>query len=196
MPYENFGTMDPEDLNAIIAYIRTLKPIPNNVPVHSLDFPMNLIVRTIPQNGTPTKRPPETDTIAYGRYMVNAASCAACHTPMEKGNPVPGMDFAGGFEFKTPVGTFRPANITPDNETGIGLWTEDAFIQRFKTYEKPESMKIKTKLGDFNTFMPVTQYAGMTVADLKAIYKYLRTVKPVHNKVNKFTPPETKTAGM
>ncbi|MFA6571842.1 MAG: cytochrome C [Bacteroidota bacterium] len=188
MPYSSYAKMDPEDVMAIIAFLRTLKPIPNNVPAHNLDFPMNLIVRSIPQEATPTKRPPESDTIAYGKYITTIAACADCHTPQDKGTPLPGMNLAGGFEFKLPMGIVRTANITPDNETGIGLWTEDMFIQRFKMYDNPDARKISVKPGDFNTIMPFTMYAGMKTEDLRAMYKYLRTVKPVRHSVVKFTP--------
>jgi hypothetical protein len=63
-------------------------------------------------------------------------------------------------------------------------------------YDNPESRKMNVKQGEFNTIMPFLMYAGMKVVDLQAIYKYLRTVKPIHNKVDKFTPLAMKTAGM
>jgi hypothetical protein len=81
----------------------------------------------------------------------------------------------------------RSGNITPDNETGIGKWTKDEFINKFKSYDKPEMRNVPVKAGEYNTIMPWTMYGGMTVEDLSAIYSYLRTVKPISNKVEKFS---------
>ena len=73
MPYENYGRMDPEDIKAIIAYVRTLAPIANTTPAHDPDFPVNILINTMPQKAEPQKRPEPSDTKAYGAYMVNAA---------------------------------------------------------------------------------------------------------------------------
>ena len=135
MPHPKYGHMDRSDVEAIIAYLRTLTPVPNKIPDASLDFPMNFIVNTIPQKPDFQKRPDTTDQVGLGKYLVNAAACADCHTKTIKGEPVPGMDFAGGTEMVTPMGTLRPANITPDTETGIGRWTKEAFVARFKAYD-------------------------------------------------------------
>ena len=189
MPYQSYASMDPEDVKAIIAYIRTLKPIVNDVPKRSLNFPMNLIVRTIPHDATPSKRPSESDTLAYGKYMLKIGGCGDCHTPADKGTPLPGMFLAGGFEFPLPnIGLIRSANITPDNETGIGKWTEDDFVKFFKNYDNPDLKHLRVDPGQPNTVMPKFMYAGMKVEDLRAIYKYLRSVQPVHHVVEKFTP--------
>ncbi|KAB2880647.1 cytochrome c [bacterium] len=191
MPYPNFSVSDREDIYSIIAYIKTLKPIENQVKETKLNFPLNLIVRSIPKPAEFTTRPEKTDTVAYGKYMITLASCGECHTPKEKGDPIPGMDFAGGFKFVMPWGTIRTANITPDIETGIGSWTKEQFIKRFKTFDNDAAKQVVLKPpfdeGHFNTLMPWTQYAGMTEEDLGAIYAYLRTVKPVKNKVQKYS---------
>jgi hypothetical protein len=101
------------------------------------------------------------------------------------------MDFAGGFEFPFPNGQIvRSANITPDEETGIGAWSESDFVDKFKFYDNPDGHTIKPESLGYNTVMPWTMYAGMTGRDLAAIYKYLRTVKPVKNNVEKYTPLE------
>jgi mono/diheme cytochrome c family protein len=137
------------------------------------------------------KRPEKTDTVAYGKYLTTLASCGDCHTPQEKGAPVPGMNFAGGMKFVLPWGTLRAANITPDIETGIGSWTKDQFVQKFKHFDNEAARQIEFKppFDDtrFNTLMPWTQYAGMTEEDLGAIYSYLKTLTPVKNKVHKYS---------
>lgn len=187
MPYPNFRHLSREDAYSIIAYLRTLKPISFTVPKRKIYFPMNLIIRTMPQPAKLKEKTPDpTDKIAYGKYIVTIASCAECHTPKEKGKPIPGMEFAGGVEFHLPDGTLvRSANITPDKETGIGNMSKKTFIDLFKSYA-PENLK-KTKFPKkHNTIMPWIMYAGMTKQDLGAIYEYLRTIKPVKNKVSKW----------
>ena len=80
----------------------------------------------------------------------------------------------------------RSANITPDRENGIGVWTKEQFITRFRTYADGIYNAPDVKEGEFNTIMPWTFYAGMTDEDLGAIYDYLRTIKPIPIRVTKF----------
>ncbi|MDP1677334.1 MAG: cytochrome c [Bacteroidota bacterium] len=188
MPYLAYGKMDPQDVKSIIAYLRTLTPLEGSYPDAQFDFPMNLIVRTIPKDATPSVLPDPKDTVKYGEYLVMIGACADCHTPMEKGEPLPGMRLAGGFEFKFPNGNVvRSANLTPSHETGIGLWTEEVFLGRFYTYRDSAGRNKAVTPDEFNSVMPWTMYAGMTDGDLKSIYRYLTTVDPVEHKVEKFT---------
>jgi mono/diheme cytochrome c family protein len=188
MPYHAYNNLSQEDAYSVIAYIRTLKPIENAVKESSLNFPMNLIVKTIPlKSYSPKPAPDKSNMLEYGRYMTTISACGDCHTPAVKGEPVPGMDFAGGFEFKAPNGIMRSLNITPDPETGIGEWTREDFIARFKAFEAEESRNVEIEPHEFNTPMPWIMYSEMTEEDLGAIYEYLRTQKPVKNQVEKFT---------
>jgi mono/diheme cytochrome c family protein len=187
MPYPHFGRMDEEDVHAVLAYIRSLKAIEGEAPVGKLNFPLNFIVRTIPAPNTFGKRPSSDDKVAYGKYMTAAALCTDCHTPIDdRGTPLPGMDFAGGMEFVETGYRTRSANITPDANTGIGSWTEQQFIDKFKGFEAPSQATLAEHERAQNTPMPITAYAGMTREDLSAIFAYLRTVKPVTNRVEKF----------
>jgi hypothetical protein len=133
-------------------------------------------------------KPSEDDVLKYGEYLITVASCRECHTkPDDKGGKVPGMDYAGGFVFPMPgYGTLVSPNITPDPETGIGKWTKEAFVARFKAYQIAP-INHKSWKGQFQTMMPWTMYSGMKVKDLEAIYTYLKSIKPVKNKVVKFT---------
>lgn len=195
MPYLSFNNLTQEDAYSIVAYIRSLPAIENKVGEARLNFPLNFIVKTIPRKSFVPKPPPnKADTVAYGRYVSTIASCAACHTPAVKGEPVPGMDFAGGFEFKFPGGTIRSLNITPDAETGIGNWTKEDFVARFKAFADSSSRNVPVTMNEFNTPMPWIMYAGMTDEDLGAIYAYLRTQKPVKNQVEKFSETPQKAA--
>jgi mono/diheme cytochrome c family protein len=190
MPHPHFGQMDKEDLESIIAYLRSLKPIENIIPESKADFPMNFIINTIPKEPHFSKIPNANDAVAYGGYLFNAASCSECHTKQEKGKPVEGMTLAGGFEFPIVTGGIaRSANITQDKVTGIGKWSEADFVKRFKSYTDSTYVSTKIEKGNFNTIMPWTMYGGMKEQDLKAIYAYLKTIKPIQNNVVKFVSP-------
>lgn len=180
MNYPGYATLCERDLRAVIGYVRTLPAIEHQTPATSLDFPVNLIVRTLPKPAaTPSACPDEGDTVALGKYLVAQAACADCHTPRAGGQPVPGHDFAGGNDMRLPSGyTARSANITPATATGIGAWTRQLFVQRFAAYRNPEALHA-VHGQDRNTPMPWSVYAGMTDADLGAIYDYLRTLPPV-----------------
>jgi mono/diheme cytochrome c family protein len=188
MPYPHFGRMSEDDVHAMLAYIRSLKAIESPAPPpRQLSFPLNFIVRTIPQPNTYGTRPSPQDKVAYGKYMTAAALCTECHTPIdERGTPLPGMEFAGGTELIETGYRVRSANITPDANTGIGSWTEQQFIDKFKGFESTASAPLAEKERARNTPMPITAYAGMTREDLSAIYAYLRTIKPVTNRVDTF----------
>lgn len=188
MPYPNFAKLSQEDVYSIVAYIRTLKPIENAVPAGSLDFPLNLIVRTIPSHATFSEKPSPDDKVAYGRYLVTGANCGDCHTPIDdQGTPLPGLDFAGGMEFKIPPRNYRvrTGNITPDADSGIGTWTEQQFVDRFKGFETPDDHTLSDAEQRQNTVMPWTLFARLTREDLSAMYAYLRTLKPVVHRVDK-----------
>lgn len=188
MPYPAYGKMDPDDVKAIIAYLRTLEPIAYDPPSSEANFPMNFLLPTFPEPADPMERPSPENTIEYGRYLTLIGGCAECHTPQEQGTDIEGMYLAGGFVFKMPFGTVRSSNITPHNQTGIGNWTKEQFVQRFKQYDVPADSLADISQGDFNTIMPWQMYAGMTKQDLEAIYTYLQTVEPVEHQVNRFTP--------
>ncbi len=189
MPYQNYGKLDTNDIKSLIAYIRTLPPVKNDVPPSKADFPMNFIMNTIPQEATPSTIPDKSDQVAYGKYIATAASCTDCHTKQSKGKFV-GELFAGNFEFHMPDGsTIRSANITPDKETGIGMWTAEIFLAKFKSYSDSNYHAPTVKSGQANTLMPWDNYAGMDSSDLLAIYAYLKTVNPVKQQVIHYSPP-------
>jgi mono/diheme cytochrome c family protein len=189
MPYRYYSTMDSEDIYDIIAYVRSIDSIENEVQDSEPDFPVNLILRTIPQNGEPSKKPDPSDQVAYGKYMTNASACIECHTQVSpQGVIIPELAFSGGRNFPFPDGSVvSSANITQDKETGIGNWSEEMFVGRFKQYSDSGYVNRKVGPGEFNSIMPWTMYAGMKEEDIKAIYSYLKTIKPIKNEVIKFT---------
>jgi mono/diheme cytochrome c family protein len=194
MPWPFFSKLDREDIYSVIAYIRTLKPENTSYPKAKLDFPLNIIVHTIPQKATLGKRPDTTDMVKYGEYMVQSAACRECHTQDDQGKPLPGLDFAGGKKFMLLGNTLSTANLTPDKETGIGNWTKEDFLNRFRRFrDRSNTINVNPKT-EFQTIMPWYNYAGMTDTDLSAIYAYLRTIKPVKNKVTKYVVNSTALA--
>jgi mono/diheme cytochrome c family protein len=185
MPYDVYRQMSREDAEAIIAFIRTLPSVARDVPRSQLKFPFNLLVRTMPSPAPPLpeKAPDPSDRLAYGRYLTTLAICVTCHTKMERGQPVPGMAFAGGLKFTTRSGGVQySANITPDPETGIGRWSMEQFVERFKSVAEADEASLALN-GRKNTEMPWRDYGGMTKADLEAIFTYLQSVPAVRHAV-------------
>jgi hypothetical protein len=108
-----------------------------------------------------------------------------CHSPFT--GPFgadPENAFSGGPEFTMPALHVTPINLTPDKETGIGSWSREDFLNKFRRYRDSNvtHRKIDPKK-DFTSLMPWAAFAGMKDEDLSAIYTYLRTLKPVHNKI-------------
>ncbi|MGZ5219637.1 MAG: c-type cytochrome [Chitinophagaceae bacterium] len=185
MPYYNYSRMAKDDLYAIIAYLRTLPTSDSTVPPRKLAIPMSALP-PLPEFA-PEKniRPDSSDKVKYGQYMTTMASCGDCHTPMNQdGSPDFSKAFSGGFVFATPMFKVTVANITPDSATGIGSWTEDAFVAKFRTNSSDEV--VNKDHGRENTMMPWAMYGKMKEGDLRAIYAYLKTVPALSNKVEKW----------
>lgn len=186
MPWPAFQSLCESDYQAIVAYIRTLRPIAHRVPAAEWKIPRPATGGVVAPR-LAVKCPERSDTVAYGRYLVTLASCNDCHTPTERGAPVEARRLAGGVELPLPTGgVIRSANLTPDRETGIGNWSRDTFIAKFRTHTAESVPAVAP--GELNTYMPWTVYAGMTDDDLGAIYDYLRTVPAVVNPMDRFTP--------
>jgi mono/diheme cytochrome c family protein len=183
MAYSRFGRMNEEDIYSIIAYVRTLDPVANVVPKTKLDFPVNLINNTLPGDAHFSELPDEKNSIVYGKYLVNAAGCVDCHSKNDKGKIIAGSEFGGGMEFPQPAGIIRAPNITMNKENGIGLYTAEAFVRRFKLYSDSSYKPQKLGPDELNSPMPWMMYSGMKASDLEAIYAYLNSLKPLDNRV-------------
>jgi len=192
MPYHSYGKMDKEDVYSIIAYVRSLSPVERKVPADSPEFPVNFLVNTMPAEAAFVTRPAEKEVLNYGKYLVTTAACVDCHSRTEKGSIIAGTEFGGGMEFKQPAGVVRSQNITPDMETGIGKWSKEDFVNRFKAYSDSNYKAAQLGPGDFNSPMPWSMYTGMKKSDLEAIYAYLHSLKPIKHQVVKFDKNETR----
>ena len=186
MPYIQYNHMAKEDLLSIIAYIRTWKPIRNKVPARQLMMPIAMAYPgpALQASIAGNVRPPESDKVQYGGYLATMADCGTCHSPQTPQGPDVSKMFAGGYTFDLGTNKVAAANITSDSATGIGAWTEERFLNKFTQYREEKSYSYDP--GNQNSVMPLSVLAGMKDEDLKAIYAYLRTVKPISNKVEKF----------
>jgi mono/diheme cytochrome c family protein len=179
MPYYSYRFLTREDLYSLVAYLRTLAPVVKSHPPRKLDFPVNLLVRTFPRPASPAPPPNPADLVDYGRYLATVAACAECHTPFVNGAPDETRLYTGGRFFPYSGGVVASPNLTPDPETGLGHWTEEQLVTRFKMYDNEDGRDLDPEEVGFNTMMPWTLYAGMEERDLKAIYAFLRTLPPV-----------------
>ena len=114
--------------------------------------------------------------VEKGRYLAIAADCAACHVSPD------GRPFAGGRAIETPFGNILGSNITPDQETGIGSWSDDDFDNAVRKGVRPDGARLYPA-------MPYTAYTKMSRDDVLAIRAYLATVQPARNPVDANTLP-------
>lgn len=106
-------------------------------------------------------------TIERGEYLVRAANCVSCHTAPG------GAVFAGGVPFPTDFGTIYSTNITPDESTGIGKWTFEQFEAAMRRGVRPDGQHL------YPAF-PYTNFAKIDDADMRALYDYFMSVRPVN----------------
>lgn len=181
MPYENYRQMPDEDLASVIVFLRSLPPVHNPLPQTEIIFPVKYLIRGVPKPVTdPVPAPDVSDPVKRGAFLVTMAGCKDCHTPADKGQPLPNMELAGGQIFEGPWGRVATPNLTQD-PSGIPYYDEALFLQAIRTgYVRARPL---------NQIMPWSQYGGMTDEDLKAIFAYLKSVKPIHHVVDNDEPP-------
>jgi len=116
------------------------------------------------------------ELVARGQYIFAVSGGCACHSEPK------GVPHTGARSFKIPLGTVYSTNLTSDNETGLGNWTDQQIIDALtKGLRKDGSRQLP--------LMPYTLYSGMAQEDLKTLVAYLRSLKPV-----KKATPELKTS--
>ena len=181
MPYAFFRSMTDEDVASVIVYLRSIAPVHKALPKTEIIFPVKYLMRSVPQPVTePVPEPDRSNPTAYGKYLVSVAGCTDCHTPQSKGQSIPDMDFAGGFILEGPWGRVAGDNITPDT-SGISYYDEALFIQTMRTGY--------VKARELNQIMPWWHFRNLTDDDLRAMFAYLRTLKPVTHRVDNTEPP-------
>jgi hypothetical protein len=191
MPYPHYNQMSKDDIYSIIAFLRTLKPNNNKVTERKLFVPLSAVYPQLKSSLLEYNiKPDVSDMVKYGAYRVNSAACMDCHTPMKDGRYQMDKLFSGGFFFNLGALKVTSANITPDTASGIGKWTEEMFLDKFKTYRDP-AMYVSDP-GKKNSIMPWSLFAKMDDFDIKAIYRYLRTIPPVNHHVDKYPPEKVK----
>jgi mono/diheme cytochrome c family protein len=115
--------------------------------------------------------------VERGAYLVNTImTCGNCHSPKGPPDVVAGKDFSGGLRFNEPPFDVTAPNITQDKETGIGAWSDDDIKKLLRTGVRPNGVPIAV-------VMPTGFYDIVTDDDMTAIVAYLRTIKPISNKV-------------
>jgi len=108
-----------------------------------------------------------------GAYLAKAGGCVACHTEDKKG----AIPFAGGRALETPFGKFYGPNITPDDQAGIGRWSEADFLRAMRMGVRPDG-------AHYYPAFPYPSFTKITDRDLDDLWAYLRTV-PVSNRASK-----------
>jgi mono/diheme cytochrome c family protein len=183
MPYANLRSMSDEDLASVVAYLRSLPPLATAHPRPEIPFPVNRLINNVPQPlDSPVPEPDLSTPVKRGEYLTTLASCVDCHTPMnERGELLTHLAFGGGQPLSAdgPRPAVASANLTP-SASGIPYYTEELFLETIRTGRVRER-----QLSDV---MPWAFYKGMTDEDIKAIFAYLKTLKPVEHYVDNSMP--------
>lgn len=177
MPFHNISE---SDMQAILSYLRTQKPVKNKVPENEMNVLGNVIKAfllkpTGPAGPIPKNITPDTSA-AYGSYMVNSlGNCAGCHTKRDAmTGAYIGEHLAGGNEFDEKGYKYITPNITTGSSGRLFAWTYENFKARFRLGK-----------ADKHSPMPWNSYKQMTDDELRAIYNYLRSVKPAASTITK-----------
>lgn len=182
MPYGGFRSLSDEDLASVVVYLRTVEPVRNPLPKSEVPFPLSRLINTGPEPlDAPVPEPDKSSPVKYGEYLVRISDCAGCHTPRGgMGKPVEGLEYGGGSVFGGEGHAVAAANLTPD-PTGISYYDEALFLEVMRTG--------RVKARALSPAMPWWVYRNMTDADLKAMFAYLRTLRPAAHRVDNTEPP-------
>jgi len=172
MSFGWYKRMSDTDVRAIVAYLRTVKPIHNEVPPSTYMIPLNgygPMVTSVPDV-------PKTDKVKYGEYLAGPLGhCMDCHTTYVMGVIDMKQLGHGGNVYNKPFGytwAAVSANITPDPDAGLGKWTDDEIKTAITTGYSRNGRKLLP-------FMPYGLYSHAQESDLDAIVAYLRSIPPL-----------------
>lgn len=170
MPTSFYGIVTDRDMDAIVAYLRTLKPIQNKVP--DPIYKMKLPHHAFPGSEKPYTEAMMSDQVKKGFYLATIGHCMECHTPFgPRGKDFVGDLGKGGMEFPGPWGKSVSRNITPSKTKGIGSWTDAEIKRAITTGVEKDGKHLLPPMG-------FGYYAHMTNDDLDAVIAYLHTVPP------------------
>ena len=193
-PFSKYRSMPTEDIEAIVAYLRTLPAKPDDLPERYLKYEsLETLINVWPRPPPAFTKRPKPGSRRYQEDLLDAAGCLWCHSPQTRlAFPIPGREYSGGLPLLIPPpggGTSWSTNLTP-HATGLGPWSRDDFIGRFKR-STPEVMQAQQiQPGGFSSLMPWGAYSGMTEEDLGALYDALRRRRPIESLSPRWTPPE------
>src|SRR5690348_13236302 len=169
MPTGFYNILLPSDLDAIVTYVQSIKPIKNKVP--DPVYKLSVKHQIFPGAEKPIKESDLKDKVARGFYLATIGHCMECHTPLVNGE----MDFAkmgaGGQQFPGPWGISVSRNITSSKTKGIGAWS-DAEIKRAIT------QGIDKDGNKLNPPMGFSYYAHMTDSDVDDLIAWVRALPP------------------
>ncbi len=173
MPIHLYREISDRDVQAIVAYLRSVPAIQNEVPKSEYRIPLP------PDYGPPPGHVPDieyNDLAAYGRYLAGPiANCIECHTPLVQGQRAYDDQLgAGGFVLKGPWGEVVSRNITPNWKTGIGKWNSRKMRTAITKGVRPDGSQLGPP-------MPYQSYDGMDRQDLSALLVYVRSVPQLEN---------------
>ena len=168
MPSDFYEIMTERDLDAVVAYLRTVKPVKNKVP--DPVYKMQQMHHPFAGGEKPYTEAMMSDKLKKGFYLATIAHCMECHTPMgSRGRDFAGKLGAGGFEFPGPWGVSVSRNITSSKTKGIGAWTDDEIKRAITQGISKDGSKLKPP-------MAFHSYATVTADDLDAVVAWLHTV--------------------
>jgi mono/diheme cytochrome c family protein len=184
MPFMEFQQMSDADLRAVISYLRSQPAVRHEVPDHELTLLGKTVLATVlkpkgPSSPPPAESPPVAPTVERGRYLAHVAGqCFSCHTDRNlMDGSFTGPPFAGGHPFPStddPSIVYVSPNLTPDPETGVlARWGEDDFVARFRAGPVLPGSS-----------MPWGAFARIAEDDLRALFRYLNSLDPVHHDVD------------
>ena len=173
MPIALYRSISDRDARALVAYLRSVPPIRNEVPASSyrMDLPADY--------GPPLGAVPEVeyyDLAKYGAYLAGPiANCIDCHTPLVEGRRDYGNALgAGGQIMKGPWGETTARNITPDWKTGLGRWNSRKMQTAITKGLRPDGDELGPP-------MPYARYDRMNRQDLSAILAFIRSLPQIEN---------------
>jgi hypothetical protein len=174
MPYAVYHGMAESDLTALIAYLRRLRPVHNEVTGWEFKGP--------PPEPGPLQTPPEggrpAGGVALGRYLVhNVSGCTDCHSP---GGPGPDAEKLIGKVLRIGNEAVAVPNLTPDRETGIGAWSEGQIARYLRTGARPDGGLAQSAMAG----LILTSFSHYTTEEARAVATYLKTLPPVRHQIN------------